>query len=375
MHSGKPPLWTPPPRPRQLNPDTGNFFRDPNAARFPKYPTEPAVQAVLTQNPDIDVGDIDVFACGSTMGNLLRFARNIDKGFRFNVELIGNTVFFIRKESSPTALIEDVRGFGHTFPEAYTTWEPDVKRSASHQRVIKYEFAGLSCLVRYGCDGYHKDLVTERDRAESKPVSRTPTNIVDEVGALSVGMGAQTNMSDANASLEIMKAGSPVPQNAVFDIKTKHGKYPIDMAEIFPRLWVCQVPNLILAYHDRGIFSDIRKQDLRSEISKWEENKEEALSKLALLMQKIVAFAKVHSDVKLEIVRNEGADLEIREQADQGNDGLSQTSKARWTAHLDISPTESFKPGHEGGLEDDEEEPDYTACSEEECGYCGRCTY
>jgi hypothetical protein len=369
-------LWTPP-KPRQLKPDSGDFFRDPNAAKFPQYPTEPAVQAVLIQNPDIDVGEIDVFACGSTLGNLLRFARNTDKGFRFDVELIGNTVFFIRKESSPTALIEDVRGFGHTFPEAYTTWEPDVKRSSSHQRIFKYRFADLNCLVRYGCDGYHRELAKGSSQAETKCAFGTPANLVDDVEALSVGsvMGTLTNMKERKASLEIKKAGIPISQDAVFDIKTKHGKYPIDMAEIFPPLWICQVPNFILAYHERGVFSDIRKQDLRSDISKWEEKNKEALSKLVALVQKIVSFAKENSEVKLEVVRKEGANLEIREQANQDNGGLSQATKARWMAHLVTSHLESVKPEYEGGLEDDEEEPDYTACSAEGCGYCGRCTY
>jgi hypothetical protein len=376
--TGKPPLWSPLPRPLRLRPDSGDFFRDPNAARYPEYPTQPAVEAVLTQNPEIDTGEIDVFACASTFGHLLRFVRNNDKkGFRFNVELIGKTVFFIRKEGSPTALIEDIRGFGHTFPEAYTTWEPDVKRSISHQRIVKYKFAHLNCLVRFGSDGYHKDLIAKNKHVESKSKFTTTKNLTDELEDLSVtgGKDLSASSSKTEASLLIRKAGNPIPQHAVFEIKTKHGKYPIDMSEIYPRLWVCQVPNFILAYHDRAVFSDIRKQDLRSEISKWEKENNEALCKLAVLMGKIVSFVKDNCMLKLEVIRKQGENLEIRKQFDGGKDALLKATKARWTTHVKESSAKSAGCEEIKNVEDDEKELDYTGCSEEECGYCGRCTY
>ena len=50
------------------------------------------------------------------MGNLLRFVRSIDKPFRFSVEVVDSTVFFVRKENQPDELIDGVRGYGHTFP-------------------------------------------------------------------------------------------------------------------------------------------------------------------------------------------------------------------------------------------------------------------
>lgn len=96
----------------------------------------PAIEAILKQNPDFDTKGIDIVGCGSTLGNLLRFARNIDKKFRMIVECVGSTVFFIRRENSPTQTIPDVRGYGHTFPEAYTTWDAAVRGSETHQRVI-----------------------------------------------------------------------------------------------------------------------------------------------------------------------------------------------------------------------------------------------
>lgn len=92
--------------------------------------------------------DADVFGCGSTLGNLLRFTRGIDKAFRFTAEVIGKTLFLIRKENDPKQFIEGVRGYGHTFPDAYTTCPEEVKDSETHQRIIQYDLGGLQCLVR-----------------------------------------------------------------------------------------------------------------------------------------------------------------------------------------------------------------------------------
>jgi len=75
---------------------------------------EPAVKAVLAQNPCFDTEKADVFGCTSTLGNLLPFLKNDDKPFRFIVEAVGRTVFFVRRENAPDQLIADSRGFGPT---------------------------------------------------------------------------------------------------------------------------------------------------------------------------------------------------------------------------------------------------------------------
>jgi len=117
---GKPPRWAPPATPTPLRQDRGTYFRDRNAARFPAHPIEPAIVAAMMQNPRAADG-VDMVACSSTLGNLLRFVRGTPQDFRMRVEKIGRAVFFVRRENSPTQHIDDVRGYSHTFPEAYTT--------------------------------------------------------------------------------------------------------------------------------------------------------------------------------------------------------------------------------------------------------------
>jgi hypothetical protein len=113
-HPGMPAVWDPPPEAKKLPQDSGRYFKDPNAARHPNHPMEPAAKAVLAQNPDLDTASIDVFGCTSTLGSLLRFLKKDDKLFRFTVEAVGNTVFFVRRENAPHELIAGPRGFGPT---------------------------------------------------------------------------------------------------------------------------------------------------------------------------------------------------------------------------------------------------------------------
>lgn len=143
-------------RPTRLVEDdsNGTYYRDLNAAYFPSYPMEPLVRSILKARPDLNVHEADVFGCGSTLGNLLNFVRNLDKPFRFLVEMVGETLFLIRRERSPREQILDVRGFGHSFPEANTTWDADCPRSETHQRIVRYQLGDLNTMIRSEADGY-----------------------------------------------------------------------------------------------------------------------------------------------------------------------------------------------------------------------------
>lgn len=183
----------------------------------------PVVHAIVESDPDYDFASTDLFACGSTLGNLLRFARGIDKAFRFNVEVIGETVFFVRKENDPKEVIKDVRGFGHTFPEAYITWEHSVKSSETHQRIVRYQFGGLECLVRFESDGYIRETPFVNDITPVKiAVKQDDVLQAFQDTAISHPSHSTTRKSDA---VKIRHGGSVVTQESVFDLKTRSGKY------------------------------------------------------------------------------------------------------------------------------------------------------
>ncbi|KAK6330663.1 hypothetical protein TWF718_002860 [Orbilia javanica] len=387
MAPGKPPLWTPLSVPHQLNEDAGDFYRDPNAARFPSYPIEPAVQAIFKVDAAFSTSNIDVFTCGSTLGNLLRFVRNDDKLFHFTVELIGNTVFFLRKEGSPTELITGVRGFGHTFPEAYTTWEPDVKGSETHQRMVQYKFGGLRFILRFECDGYFNPALPQKSSYEEED---------DDLAQALKAVSVSQSLPKQNNSLKIKTGGSEVPQSSIFDLKTRSGKYSqsIDMEQILPLLYLKQIPNFIVAYHNgAGLFptKDIKVENFEKKIRQWEIDNKSALERLSVLLHKIIEIVKTDECGLLEIYRPSPDYLEIRKQHGDESHVLPLSLRQEWEAagrHVADefdSDQASSQEGEGVGLprdyysydfdSDSEDDRDFTACSADDCGYCGRCTY
>lgn len=336
---GEPPKWTPLSDPRTLPQDNGTYYRDRNAAQYPTYPLEPMVQAVLTDKPEFPVADVDIIGCNNTLGYLLRFVRGVGDPFRMLVQVVGKTVFFIRRENSATETIPGIRGYGHTFPEAYTTWNENVGGSKSHQRVVKYNFADMQCLIRFEPDGFLPGLVTDTEETEGEPIpDPRERSINTEEGLPSI---EDITLSDAPSpvtemapqQLEIAMQGRRIPQCAVFDLKTRsRSKRSTNvLKEELPRLWLTQTPNFILAHHTNGQFKHIQVSDARDDVKQWEETEQLALSKFASLLQMIVSFVRSLEDGRLEIEREENVQvLNLRAQGGVVNSVLPPAVASRW---------------------------------------------
>lgn len=328
--------------------------------------------AALSSSPQLNVDEhVDIVACASTFGNLARFARGEDKSFRMLADQVEGTIFLTRRENSPTELINDIWGYGHTFPEAYTTWHRDVKNSASHQRVIKYRFGGLTILLRYEADGC------------IEPDSKGPAKkIVPAVsGAESLAQSLETarispTKPGSSQVLKIEKAGRLVAESTIFDLKTRSVKKANDdiLGGELPRLWITQVPNFIVAFHKSGLFDDIRVMDARARVLEWEEDNAESLSTLTKLMHVLIEQVRKRADSKVELCQSTPGKLEIRERLPDAGDALSPDARQAWAARVLRRRQEEQGTVGDAVVEwDDEEgEGDLTACSDA-CGYCGRC--
>ncbi|KAK8022774.1 hypothetical protein PG993_013541 [Apiospora rasikravindrae] len=383
---GMPPRWTPLTQPMKLAEDSGEYFRDRNAARYPSHPMEPAVVAALSEAPkQCNSAEVDLVACSSTMGNLLRFLRGEQKPFRVLVEEIGDTMFFIRREKSPTEKIPDVRGFGHTFPEHYTTWDESVKTSTSHQRLLSYSFGGMRCFVRFEADGY---LPAGNTPSQSIAIAKAKANDTADLDDLLASLGSTTvdagEMVTSAGDLKIKAAGAKMDQSQVFDLKTRSFRRKVNqdtLSDEMPRLWVSQIHNFVLAYHTNGVFDDIRVQDVRGEVTKWETQQLPVLARLAALLHHIRELIQCNPAHKLELCHNADrpGTLQVRQQlADAGN-ALSEVVKARWlSASMHSEKTGGSSAGSDTDSDSgisfgaDDGEEDLTACSDA-CGYCGHC--
>ncbi|KAJ4014095.1 hypothetical protein NW752_005814 [Fusarium irregulare] len=370
---GQPPKWTPLKGPNRLPGDSGDYYRDMNAAFYPKHPMEPAIVSVMKMNPEPI--PVNIVACGSSIGNLLRFARGVDLDncFRILVEKVGNTVHFIRRENTPNETIKGIHGFGHTFPEAYTTWDPSVKRSKSHQRILSYQFAGFDLLVRFEGDGYIPEA------SEKSNVRSFKGDDLDQIQDLGVSEPSP-NTTD---QLVVSEGGEAIPQTSIFDLKTRSVKtrHKDHTGEQLPRLWISQMTNFILAYHERGQFQekDIEIKNIKSDVEEWQDLNQPSLNRLAALLRRILDSARSSKDGKLEVVWSGYGSLEIRQQLPDAGEALSASVKKQWEAWLGAGVKEA-DAGDAGRwedfmatLSDSDEQSDYAAC-DSECGYCGKCT-
>ncbi|KAI5868689.1 hypothetical protein GGS23DRAFT_45965 [Durotheca rogersii] len=333
------PVWSPPPLPSQLAGDNGEYLRDHNGARFPEHPMLPTVQSIFSLDKRFDPSSVDIVGCASALGDILRFVRSVESTFRFDVEMIENTLFLETK---------------------------------SHQRIISYSFGGLQCLVRFECDAHSMsapgDVATIANRPEGPDVAVPPIP----------------------NSVAVKVAGTVVPQESVIEIKTKsQAGRPVEMEEHLPRLWIRQIPNLVAAYHDRGNFEEVQMNVIRQDILDWETSHELELRKFASVLHQLIIEVQREGHLNLELCRTGTGPLELREQHGKAREALPGDWKDRWSGNLYQEQQSDEGPLRDSNSDDDYPHPaksyesddsddsftrDYTACSLE-CGYCGRCEY
>lgn len=136
----------------------------------------------------------------------------------------------------------------------------------------------------------------------------------------------------ASETLKLERKGGHVPQSAIFDLKTRSiRKKGVDtLGEELPRLWISQISIFVLAHHQAGVFRDIEIHDVRDTVKKWEEARQSDLAKFAILLQKIVTFAQSSEQGRLEITKEGGSALELREQCADAGRALPPHIVGKW---------------------------------------------
>lgn len=265
--------------------------------------------------PDFDLTSVDIFGCGHTLGYLLKAARVDPTPFRFDVDAVGDTVFFVRKGSSPTEQITDLRGYGFRFPEVYTSWDHDVRCSASHQRTINYTFGGLQILLRSTTDCY---LPAPGAATISLPHLYSP--LEDAFDTLKVGGGV--NLSEGRDKLHLEMEGNMVPQSMIFDIKTRGSLNTIDMNDVLPGLWLNQTPNFLVAYHQSGLFHRPQVKDIREEVLDWEKENSHTLATFHAILKRIIDVVRDSEKQQCEVSWDGTGQLLVTEQIGEGRRAL-----------------------------------------------------
>ncbi|KAI2838561.1 hypothetical protein CBS147343_9967 [Aspergillus niger] len=268
---GCPPLWSPP------------------KARHPESPLEPLFRALYTTHPSFDIGAVDLVTDRNNIRKLLSFinpslSKNGLEPFTIEVEVTGKTAVFCRAETETVRFLgpRDFAGFGHEFEKAYT--RDHVIGSTGHHRIISYSFGGLRLIVRYETDGYIDPL---------SGVGMDQVDLSSMIQSLSLRPSKCVPCGTSGQSKLLLRhEGRTVAADSILEIKTRVAHKSISVQEVLPQLWASQTPNLVRAYHKKGVFAPPKVEHVVAEIKEWEESHREDLRRLGSLFKKLIDIVK-----------------------------------------------------------------------------------
>ena len=269
---------------------------------------------------DRKTGDVDVVICRNTLSKLYDFVSTNSMTFEMDVEIVAGKALFVRKEKKNTEVITEFRGYGYAFPDEYTRWDSAVKGSSSHHRVLKFDFAGLTYLLRFessGClkgdGGGAETASSSQHEGQRQESTGDQTLTLLETGDLSLTIGEKLPLTSRDG-LIVRNTGREVDQKDMIEIKTRAAHKKLDMASVLPRLWMSQTPNLVAAYHHKGgRFDDVEVLQLGQAIGNWEEQNVANLQKLNGLIRRIIDTVKKTSSMKCRVRVTSSGELEIWE--------------------------------------------------------------
>jgi len=148
-------------------------------------------------------------------------------------------------------------------------------------------FSNLNFLIRHETDGYVDTNTSILSSNSSEKVDDSLSSMLGSLSLLSANNSSQSTIPPGS-KLTVKEEGRIVPLESTLEIKTRVFHKPLGIQEVIPQLWVSQTPNLVRAYHQRGLFQGTEVEDMAAQIKKWEEDNQSDLSRLAALINKIL---------------------------------------------------------------------------------------
>ncbi|KAH8174963.1 hypothetical protein LIA77_06382 [Sarocladium implicatum] len=230
--------------PFTLPKDTGLEIIDADAYHSPSSPLESVFRAA---DPSLSFKDIDLLVNRNTMRKFFSICRGQSQTkFRVNLFHKGPKTLIIERceEYSVLETQEACATYGHNFEDACTNEAPGLKDGQCHHRVVKYDFGGLICAVRF-----------EVDACKSGPKEG-----VDSDASLDTTSETSTMKSDS-AGIKVIRRGFVDPEIPFVELKSsKRNPKPIN--SILPQLWFGRTTHLVQGIHEDGVFGTIHQKAL-----------------------------------------------------------------------------------------------------------------
>ncbi|TVY14685.1 hypothetical protein LARI1_G007941 [Lachnellula arida] len=283
--------------------------------RSPAAAVDPLFETLLHQHPNFDMSSIHLVTDRNSLRKLLTFASNRSEKWRIDIDMINDTMFFNQWEEFRLMMINGHQdsGYGHAFEECVTAREPTLEDSIHHERIVRYELAGLECLVRFEADAYlnadgsgesreHLAIPSSDPSAPkpSRPVLRPPYKLV-----------------------HVVSRGRYIDPDLIAEVKSC-STLKFNINKTLPQLWFSQTKHLCVGRHKEGLVTEkLEMKDMREELQKWEASNQEHLINMIRVIREIREIAKtarkctiictVVDGVKcLSVFNRKGGDMAIR---------------------------------------------------------------
>ncbi|KAF2275376.1 uncharacterized protein EI97DRAFT_73383 [Westerdykella ornata] len=240
---GAPRKWTPPTTlPQSLRRSNLPHFVNENAFRAAEHQFEPVFQAMAIMKPDMRMNDVDVVSDRGSMQRLLDYTatRSVRRPYLIAAQRVRNTLF-LRVFSEKSGIVGGhASGHGKVFEEKYTRDAMGLgELGSSFHRVVKYDFGGLTLVLRHEVDAYYEG--PEVGTHPEQPPARDQYRGLEDVGI----------KSHKNAARVEIK-GKDIPAAKMAEIKTAKKS-----GNVVQQMWLGRNPlaypwNLRPPYGGRG---------------------------------------------------------------------------------------------------------------------------
>jgi hypothetical protein len=133
--------------------------------------------------------------------------------------------------------------------------------------------------------------------------------------------------------------GRKVPQEQIFDIKTRAQQNIFDMEEILPCLWLNQTSKFLLAYHRYGLFDQPQVKDVRQLVLNWQKDNPGLLGRFYAVLRRIVDVVRDSDEQQLEVSWDGQGPLLISKQVGKGRRALPSDLRGLWDDASDSKPS------------------------------------
>ncbi|KAH9947480.1 hypothetical protein B0H21DRAFT_789871 [Amylocystis lapponica] len=325
---GSPRVWRDRTMPYTVSHDTGIQFIDQNGYRVPSSPLLPLIRAVEVVAEDnaesFDWGAVDIVTDRNGLRKLLRWINDNDgslKEFRIDTQLAGERTVLLSRWEKRTRE-DNSMGYGFNFEHENSTPAPGCERGTGHHRIVKYDFDGLTVVVRFEVDACLPAPSSRTTTAKPSASSTNPDDLSDLLSGLKIAPSAPSTQIAPKSSLDqdsgkgapdvkIIRAGTQVPQDSVIEMTTrsKMNAVQFNWTDAYPQLYLSQTSHHFLAVHERGRFDTITKRTLGDpELKRVDANGQPGFKKLRKLLQDIQELVVEHGQLgRLTLVCRDGA--------------------------------------------------------------------